>query len=319
MATAAVAQVEFRESPHRTCAWICEQFVGDDPDGGGLALVVPRLQPGAGRIVVFVDCLPPSGDKPHGESWVFLQVESPEISDVVRRLDASRFDRMLTYDEHLLQQHLHAQLFHPFHTYFWVRPPSSATLTVRNHFLPHLTPTNYYCHDGSRCAFAVSMLCGHKTSTSGHRLRQQVWARQEEIRIPRRFFHSQRTQGELPCFAGNLPAPADADKTFLYEDVMFTIAIENQALPHFFTEKLVDCLVTQTLPIYCGCTNLDTWLDPRGYIQVTCIEDLLRAVNALTPQTYAERLPYIQRNHETWCRVPAFRARLAGALAAKVS
>ena len=56
MATAA-AQVEFRESPRRTCAWICEQFVGDDPDGGP-ALVVLRLQPGAGRIVV--DCLPPA-------------------------------------------------------------------------------------------------------------------------------------------------------------------------------------------------------------------------------------------------------------------
>jgi hypothetical protein len=41
----------------------------------------------------------------------------------------------------------------------------------------------------------------------------------------------------------------------------YHIAIENSAVPHYWTEKLSDAILAQTYPIYYGCTNIADYFD----------------------------------------------------------
>lgn len=45
------------------------------------------------------------------------------------------------------------------------------------------------------------------------------------------------------------------------EKYTFSLAIENCCEPGYFTEKLVDCLIFQTIPIYYGCPNIYDYFD----------------------------------------------------------
>jgi hypothetical protein len=48
----------------------------------------------------------------------------------------------------------------------------------------------------------------------------------------------------------------------------YSIAIENFSGPHYWTEKLIDCYLTWTLPFYFGCTNLETYFPAESFIRI---------------------------------------------------
>ena len=50
------------------------------------------------------------------------------------------------------------------------------------------------------------------------------------------------------------------------ESYMFNVAVENNQSETYFTEKLLNCFATGTVPIYFGATNLSPWFDMRGVI-----------------------------------------------------
>jgi hypothetical protein len=64
-----------------------------------------------------------------------------------------------------------------------------------------------------------------------------------------------------PIIAGDIH---EKDKLFL--DYQFSLVIENSRQANYFSEKLIDCLITKTLPIYWGCPNISNWFDTRGWI-----------------------------------------------------
>lgn len=43
---------------------------------------------------------------------------------------------------------------------------------------------------------------------------------------------------------------------------------ENYALPNYFTEKIIDAILSECLIFYWGCPNITSFLDPRSYIVV---------------------------------------------------
>jgi hypothetical protein len=49
------------------------------------------------------------------------------------------------------------------------------------------------------------------------------------------------------------------NKSDALDPYLFSIAVENSYLPNYVTEKLTDCLVTATIPLYYGCPNLDLY------------------------------------------------------------
>ena len=58
------------------------------------------------------------------------------------------------------------------------------------------------------------------------------------------------------------------DKLEGLENYMFSFAIENNSNPDMWTEKLADCYLSWTMPIYYGCTNLDKYFPKESFIQI---------------------------------------------------
>jgi hypothetical protein len=53
-----------------------------------------------------------------------------------------------------------------------------------------------------------------------------------------------------------------------YLHYQFHIAIENVETPHYFSEKIMDALVCNTIPVYLGCKNIDVYF-PNSVIHLT--------------------------------------------------
>lgn len=204
--------------------------------------------------------------------------------DVVRHWRA--FDLILTHDQRLLDEVPNARLI-LFGT-SWVRETPTTSAPKR---------------------FEVSFVCGHKAKVDGHRLRQRIWLSREDLKTPTRFLAS--SFGAPPGLQGDGLLGERKDTLF---ESQFQLTIENCREPNYFSEKLVDCLKTRTVPIYWGCPNIGKWFNTSGMICAESYEDIVRAVNGLTPDTYDSMRPAVEENFERsrdfWEFVPRLNRRL---------
>ena len=79
-------------------------------------------------------------------------------------------------------------------------------------------------------------------------------------------------------------------------DYAFSIAMENCSRDFYFTEKIIDCLLTDTVPIYCGCSGIGRYFDLRGLLVFETLPELQSILDGLTWERYAEMLPYVRAN-----------------------
>lgn len=78
----------------------------------------------------------------------------------------------------------------------------------------------------------------------------------------------------------------------------FSIAIENEIEPYWFTEKLLNCLASMTIPVYIGATNLSEYFNMDGIIQVhpKDYKNLEKIVKMCTKEEYDSRLEAVKDN-----------------------
>lgn len=81
-------------------------------------------------------------------------------------------------------------------------------------------------------------------------------------------------------------------------DYRFSIAIENSKKDYYFTEKLIDCFMTGTIPIYYGCPSIGDFFNINGMILINDENDLADVIDNLTEEKYLEMLPYVKDNFE---------------------
>ncbi len=95
-----------------------------------------------------------------------------------------------------------------------------------------------------------------------------------------------------------LPKQRIDSKESLFLDSMFHIAIENIKCENYFSEKLIDCFMSYTIPIYWGCPNIDKYFDVNGIIVINSISELENVLSSLTEKDYFSRIEIIKRNFE---------------------
>jgi hypothetical protein len=78
----------------------------------------------------------------------------------------------------------------------------------------------------------------------------------------------------------NDPAKVINAKDYL-EEYKFSIIIENDIDEYWYTEKLLNCFSTKTIPIYVGATKIDTIFNEEGMIRVDDWRDVPRIVDAI--------------------------------------
>jgi hypothetical protein len=57
-------------------------------------------------------------------------------------------------------------------------------------------------------------------------------------------------------------------KEDVLKDVMFSVTVENTVYECYYTEKLMDCFASRTIPLYMGAREVDKWFDPNGIIRI---------------------------------------------------
>lgn len=131
----------------------------------------------------------------------------------------------------------------------------------------------------------ISFITSNKTFTQGHRFRVSCVESLRTNKIPIDLYGV--GYAEIPGKIEGL------------RDYAFSIAIENGQHKNYFTEKILDCFLTGTVPIYNGCTNLDKYFDMDGVITFHNELDLIDRVSKLTMEDYQKRLQSIQKNYKT--------------------
>ena len=139
---------------------------------------------------------------------------------------------------------------------------------------------------------SISMVVGGKLLAEGHFLRQEIWHKQENIRDRKFYVSAFGTPGET---YGNPTLPSDK-KDCLFNS-MFHISIENCSIENYFSEKILDCFISKTVPIYWGCKNIDKFFDKDGIIFFESAEECVKKCNILTKSDYEKMLPNIEKNY----------------------
>lgn len=78
----------------------------------------------------------------------------------------------------------------------------------------------------------------------------------------------------------------------------FSIAIENGSHKNYFTEKILDCFLTGTIPIYKGCPNISDFFDTNGILTFDSKEELIEIISGLNNKIYESKLDSVKRNYE---------------------
>lgn len=82
-------------------------------------------------------------------------------------------------------------------------------------------------------------------------------------------------------------------------DYRYSIVIENNITPYYFTEKIMNCFASMTVPIYIGATAIDKFFNMDGiiYIKESQLEDVEKIISMCSEQDYIQRLPAIIDNY----------------------
>jgi len=141
----------------------------------------------------------------------------------------------------------------------------------------------------------------------GYALRKEVAFTLEAARIPLRLYLSRRLtvneedMGHLRETIRRTQTGFNVlgDKKNVMMESMFSIAIENTRVHEgFFTEKLIDCMRTYTVPIYYGPDSVLDIFNPEGIIVVKSAKDINRVLVNLTERDYWRRLSAMSENYK---------------------
>jgi hypothetical protein len=194
------------------------------------------------------------------------------------------YNYVLTYQEDVLQTNPKARLFHFPNT--WVKS-----------YEP-------------KKEFSVSTVVGGKNiaTLEGHELRHELWRKRDLITIPKKFYlsgNAKHSHTFVPWsevdYTNQLVLGDSKNPLF---DSMFHIAIENTSIANFFTEKIIDCFQTRTVPIYYGCPNIGEYFNKAGIFIAKDLHGIINICNNLSEETYKNMIPALNDNFERsnkWC------------------
>lgn len=221
---------------------------------------------------LYIDTLPTTKKVLIRVLWL---VEPPEVLDIQKLVidRKEEFDLILCWQQNILDTCENSKLF-PFGT-CWI---SDFDINLEKE----------YC---------VTSLVGSKGFTHNQQLRQVLPSIVSQIKtIPVELFNSKNGPFlGLPKIERSIISPVVKNELFYSQ---FHIVIENVCYRNFFTEKIIDCFQTKTIPIYLGCPNINDFFDSRGMFIVSSIDEIKEVCNKITTTTYANMKEFVNKNYE---------------------
>lgn len=188
-------------------------------------------------------------------------VESPDIAPEIydpSRVDFTKFHRVITFHRGLLNS-----------------LPNAVEGLMGG---CHIHEPDIHQHAKSKL---VSMIASSKDSTSGHKFRCSV---------------ANRLQGSVDLFGRGRARPL-VNKIDGLKDYAFSVVVENCRVPDYFSEKLIDCFLTGTVPIYSG-APVGRWFNSDGVLKFDTEEEADKIVASMTTDKYLKMLPAVTDNFQ---------------------
>jgi hypothetical protein len=211
---------------------------------------------------------------------VMVQIEPPTIMNIVDKIPnySNNFDLILTWHPNILNTCHNSELF----------PFGDCWIDEKDRFLHKKTKN-------------LSIISSFKRQTVGHRLRHEI---------------IENKNVEMDIF-GNGYNPID-NKIIALKDYMFSLIIENDNTDNWITEKIIDCLVTGTVPVYWGCSNIGKYFNTNGFIQFSNLEEVKNILPTLNKEKYDSMLPFIKENYDLSLEYTDFWGRLKNKIKEKL-
>ncbi len=124
----------------------------------------------------------------------------------------------------------------------------------------------------------ISMILSSKNNTTGHKFRHKIF---EFIK-------------NIDYFGYMNPIEKKIDSL---RDYMFSVVVENTKKDYYFTEKLIDCFITGTIPIYWGCPSINNFFDINGMIIFNDVIELEEIIKTIDVNFYENKKEYIIKNY----------------------
>jgi len=144
--------------------------------------------------------------------------------------------------------------------------------------------------------FGVSTVMSGRMNLPGHKLRREFFDRQDEVKVPLDFYLG--THNALPddLYSKGIRLSAEKRDKIIAFNRMFHVTFGSYKRWGFFSEKIIDCFITKTVPIFWGCTNIGDYFNTDGIIIVDNVDEAIDACNSLTEQDYYDRRGAIHEN-----------------------
>lgn len=236
------------------------------------------------------------------DAWVVLEdVTTPQRTKVSPQntlLLTGEPPSMRRYRQSYLQQFAHVITCHASLANDYVRQPD---IQLASQGLPWHIGVDRLNNDSVRFAYddfatapqptkrgLISVVCSNKTITRDHR------ARLEFVRTLQQHF------GNDLCVFGR-GFKEIGDKWDAIAPFQYHIVLENDSVAHYFSEKLTDCFLAQTYPIYYGCPNVDQYFSTQSLTPIDihqpaqAISSIQQVIDANLAQT---RIDAVRRSRD---------------------
>lgn len=134
----------------------------------------------------------------------------------------------------------------------------------------------------------ISVVCSNKTITRDHR------ARLEFVQVLKKHFGD-----DLAVFGRGFQEIGD--KWDAIAPFRFHVVLENDSVAHYFSEKLTDCFLAQTYPLYYGCPNVAQYFsnDSFSAINIHQPEQAIQLIqNAIDAQLDRTQVAAVQTSRD---------------------
>lgn len=133
----------------------------------------------------------------------------------------------------------------------------------------------------SRKSRLCSFIASNKNWTIGHKLRQHI----RSVLPP-----------SIPQFGRGFKEIGSKSEALM--DYAYSIVVENSKRDTYFTEKIIDCFLTGTIPIYWGTNKVTEYFDPNGIIFFRDTGELELILKNISLGDYLKRMEAVTANFE---------------------
>lgn len=198
--------------------------------------------------------------------------------------------------------------------YLYVRQFSESFSVILTHDLEYfsgLSNVSYFVTGGSLLKpverllvkekiSLISMVVSEKNTTSGHKFRKVIYDK----------YRKASTIHFMGRGAQSFGSPLDA-----YSEFKFSIVVENVKKRQLFTEKLIEPMLFECIPIYWGASNLSEFFNQDGILSFDTLEELESILREVTEEKYESMRGAILHNKRAALELISKELNLQNALA----